>query len=88
MPGNPFRSRNKARMGSISRTNQNQGGGEKKAGLPPTMALTQQRNLAFRHRHPILLPMSVLIKTANPNVNPTRPIGSIPKNYVTRHFVL
>ena len=75
-------------MGSSSRTNQNQGGGDKKAGLPPTMQMTAQRNLGFRHRHTILLPMSVLIQTANPNVNPTRPTGGDSRNYVTRNWVV
>lgn len=87
MPGNPFKSANKAKMGSIARTNQNQGGGDKKAGLPPTMRMTQQINLAYRHRHPILLPMSMLMITANPNVNPSRPTGSDPRNFVTRNWV-
>jgi hypothetical protein len=81
--GNPFRAKaSRSRLGSIARTNGNQGGGDKKAGLPPTMLMTQQRNLAFRHRHPILLPMSLLIQTANPNVKQSRPVDGRPLNYI------
>jgi len=86
--GNPFRAKaSRSRLGSIARTNGNQGGGDKKAGLPPTMRLTQANHLAFRHRHTILLSMSSLIQTANPRVNPTPPISSQPKNFVTRRWV-
>jgi len=86
--GNAFRSKaSRSRMGSISRTNQNQGGGDKKAGLPPTMGITQTRYLAFRHRHPILMSMSSLMVTANPRVNPTHPISSNSRNFITRRWV-
>jgi hypothetical protein len=86
--GNPFRAKaSRSRLGSTARTNGNQGGGEKKAGLPPTMRLTQASNLAFRHRHPILLSMASLIQTANPRVNPTHPISSQPKNFLTRRWI-
>jgi hypothetical protein len=86
--GNAFRSKaSRSRMGSTARTNQNQGGGEKKAGLPPTATMTQNRWLAFRHRHPILMTMSQLQVTANPRVNPTHPISSTSRNFVTRRWV-
>ncbi len=81
--GNPFRAKaSRSRLGSTARTNINQGGGVKKAGLPPVMRMTQQNYLAFRHRHTVLLPMSQLIVTANPNVKQSRPISGRPENYI------
>lgn len=80
--GNAFRSKaSRSRMGSTARTNQNQGGGDKKAGLPPTATMTANRYLAFRHRHPILMTMSSLMVTANPRVQQSRPIEGRPINY-------
>lgn len=81
--GNPFKAKaSRSRLGSTARTNQNQGGGDKKAGLPPVMRMTQQRFLAYKHRNPILLSLSRLIVTANPNVKPSRPIDGRPQNYI------
>jgi len=79
--GNPFNRSNHARMGSTARTDQNQGGGNKKAGLVPTMALTQASAIAYNVRH---LPksMAVMKITVFPNVKPSRPVDGRPLNYI------
>lgn len=58
-------------------TNQNQGGGNKKAGFPYLVARDSWTSVAF-HRIPQKL--SVLQMTMNPNVRPSRPIGVTPSN--------
>ena len=57
-------------------SNQNQGGGDKKAGRVP-IALTEATNVAYVVNN---LPRSnaVMSITANPNVRQSRPIGSRP----------
>ena len=78
--GNPFRRSNNARLSSTARTNQNQGGGVKKAGLPPTAAVPAAKWLGYKHRG---LPLSGvrMAFTANPNVKPSHGIGAKPQNY-------
>ncbi len=58
-------------------SNQNQGGGNKKAGQVPTGTLTEERWLAYRGAG---LPRSnaFMSTTVNPNVRQSRPIGSRP----------
>lgn len=81
--GNAFRAKaSRSRMGSISRTNVNQGGGDKKAGLPPVMRMTQQRFLAYKHRHTALQPLVTWQITANPKVQQSRPIATRPQNWI------
>jgi len=57
-------------------SNQNQGGGDKKAGRVPN-GLTEATNIAYAING---LPKSnaFMAITANPNVRPSRPIGSRP----------
>ena len=78
--GNPFRRSNNARLTSIARTNQNQGGGPKKAGLVPTAVMPAARWIAYNTRG---LPLSGvrMAFTVNPRVRPTRPVGGKPQNY-------
>jgi hypothetical protein len=65
---------------SSARTNVNQGGGPKKAGLVPTAILTRATWLGYKRRG---LPRTAvqMMFTANPRVNPTRPVGGKPQNY-------
>ena len=55
-------------------TNQNTGGGNKKAGFPPAIGVTTSMQLSLRDRH---LPQTAktLAITVNPKVSPSRPIG-------------
>lgn len=78
--GNPFKRTNGARMGSTVQTVQNQGGGNKKAGLVPTMAMTEAKTIAYNVRH---LPKSAAVMkiTLFPNVKQSRPIQIRPGNY-------
>lgn len=63
-----------------STMNQPQGGGNKKAGLVPTMAMTERRNIAYQTRH---LPQSMAVMKMNlyTNVRQSRPIYIRPTNY-------
>lgn len=65
---------------SSARTNVNQGGGNKKAGLVPTAILTRATWLGYKHRG---LPRTAvqMAFTANPRVNPSKPISGKPQNY-------
>ncbi len=58
-------------------TNQNQGGGEKKAGLVPTETASVATAIGYKVRG---LPKSLnmMTVTANPNVRQSRPIGIRP----------
>tara|TARA_B100000927_G_C16209373_1_gene366909 strand:+ start:341 stop:574 length:234 start_codon:yes stop_codon:yes gene_type:complete len=58
-------------------TNQNQGGGDKKAGLVPTETASVATTVAYNVRG---LPKSLnmMTVTANPNVRQSRPIGIRP----------
>lgn len=78
--GNPFRRSNHARLTSTARTNQNQGGGNKKAGLVPTAVLPAAVWIGYRNRG---LPKSAvqMAFTLNPRVQQSRPIGGNPLNY-------
>ena len=78
--GNPFKRTNNARMTSSARTNQNQGGGPKKAGLVPTATLPAAKWIGYKNRG---LPLSGvrMAFTVNPNVKPSHGIGARPGNY-------
>lgn len=56
--------------------NQNQGGGSKKAGLPPTVGFTQAIQVAYRNRN-YPQSRSTMILTANPKVRQSAPIGRV-----------
>lgn len=60
--------------------NRNQGGGPKKAGLVPVMAMTSARYISFKDRG---YPKSVNVMkiTANPNVKQSRPTEIRPGNW-------
>ena len=78
--GNPFKNTNGARMGSTVQTVQNQGGGDKKAGLVPTMAMTESRWISYNVRH-LTKTAAVMKITLFPNVKQSRPIQIRPGNY-------
>jgi hypothetical protein len=61
--------------------NQNQGGGNKKAGLVPTADIPVAAFNGYRNRG---LPKSLYLMriTANPNVQQSRPISSRPVNFI------
>ena len=66
------------RTSSVSSiTNQNQGGGDKKAGLVPTETASVAAAISYKVKG---LPKSlnVMTVTANPNVRQSRPIGIRP----------
>jgi len=71
-----FRGSNHAQMGSNVMTVQNQGGGNKKAGLGRPMAYTMATRIAFHNRGKGINNLSVMRITKNPNVVQSRPIGS------------
>jgi hypothetical protein len=83
--GNAFKSTNRNRMSSNAYTDQNQGGGDKKAGFPHTVGrdhwtsiyMGAGNNVAVTGRCCSLTQLQI---TANPNVCQSRPIGS------TYHF--
>jgi len=58
----------------------NQGGGDKKAGLKPTMAMTMWRNIAYNQPSAGANNLTVLTYTVNPHVNQSRGIGHLPIN--------
>ena len=64
-------------MDSIS--NQNQGGGVKKAGLIPRVAKDHWFAIYTHKNTKSMWYMSV---TANPNVQQSRPVGGRPENYI------
>lgn len=68
---NPFSSSNRSNMGSNAITDQNQGGGDKKAGLPKMVGRDSWTSVNITDR-----PLSVLQFTVNPNVTISKPIGS------------
>ena len=78
--GNPFRRTNNAKLTSTARTNQNQGGGPKKAGQVPTATLPAAKWLGYKHRG---LPLSNvrMAFTVNPRVQQGRPVYGKPQNY-------
>mgnify|MGYP001478327395 FL=1 len=61
-------------------TNQNQGGGMKKAGLVPTETASVAQALSYRVRG-LPLPMMRMKLTANPNVMQSRPTWVRSDNY-------
>ena len=64
-------------MSSI--VNQNQGGGNKKAGFPYIVGRTAWTTIAFNERG-IPHTLDFMRKTVNPNVNQSRPIGRMVNN--------
>ena len=70
----------KARYES-SIVNQNQGGGNKKAGLVPTADIPVAAFIGYRNRG---LPKTLYLMqiTVNPNVQQSRPISGRPENYI------
>jgi len=66
---------NRSRMGSNARTDQNQGGGEKKAGFPHMIGREHFTSLFIIDK-----PLSFLRMTKLPLANPSRPIGSDVRN--------
>ena len=78
--GNPFKRSNNARMLNSAAVNRNQGGGSKKAGLPPTAVLPAAVWIAYNtHHYPRTARQMAF--TLNPNVRPSRPIDTRPANY-------
>lgn len=71
-----FRGSNRSQMGSNVMTVQNQGGGNKKAGLGRPMAYTMANQIAFKNRGKGINNLSLLRITKNPGVVQSRPIGS------------
>ena len=63
--------------------NQNQGGGNKKAGLVPTADIPVAAFNAYRDRG-LPKPLYLMRITANPNVKQSRPICGRPENYTDR----
>ena len=61
--------------------NQNQGGGDKKAGLPPTMRMTSAKWIGYKNRgYP--KPMSIMKLPLVSTVRQTRPIQVRPQNWI------
>ena len=73
--GNMFSSSNRSQMGSNVATVQIQGGGNKKAGFPYVIGRDMHTNIAFKSSGG-LDNLVFLMKTVNPNVSISRPIGS------------
>ena len=71
--GNPFASSSRSQMGSQAITNQNQGGGEKKAGFPYIVGRDSWSSI-YLHNTSQRLP--TLRMTLFPKVRQSRPIGS------------
>jgi len=61
---------------SIPSVYANQGGGDKKAGLKPTMDMTQWRNIYYNSQEAGANNLFILKVTVNPNVCQSRPVGS------------
>ena len=77
LPAKTFMGSNRNRMGSNAITDQNQGGGAKKAGLGRPMAYTQATRVAFHSRGKGINNLATMKLTVNPNVHPSRPISSM-----------
>ena len=81
--GNPFsvRASHALLTHSSARTNQNQGGGNKKAGLVPTAVMPAAKWIGYKNRG---LPLSGvrMAFTVNPRVQQSRPIYGEPLNYI------
>ena len=63
-----------------SLTNQNQGGGPKKAGLVPTEAISAAQRESYAARG-YLKPLSTMQFTMNPNVKQSRPVWVRPGHW-------
>ena len=73
--GNKFSASNHARMGSNAITDQNQGGGDKKAGFPHTIGRDHWVSIYLNNTSQNL---KVLQFTVNPNVRQSRGVGHGP----------
>lgn len=73
--GNPFSSSSRYQMGSNATTDQNQGGGSKKAGFPYQIGRESWSSIYLRNTSQNL---KVLQFTVNPNVRQSRGIGHGP----------
>jgi hypothetical protein len=62
-------------------TNQNQGGGNKKAGNVPVMQMTAARNIAFRN-HGYPKPLSLMKLPLVSKVSQSRPTQVRPQNWI------
>ena len=89
MPGLPARAfstnASRSQFNSIPGVYANQGGGMKKAGLKPTMDMTQWRNIYYSSQEAGANNLLVLKRTVNPNVCQSRPIGSFTQGNVYWH---
>ena len=85
--GNSFRRSNRSALGSTARTNQNQGGGNKKAGLVPTAVMTTATWRAYRD-HGLPLSMGRMRLPLITTTRPPRPIGSNSVNYYGKFDIL
>jgi len=78
-------SSNRAGFVSSATTNQNQGGGEKKAGFPYIVGRTQWTNIALQTNNNgngvCNCSLKTLRFTANPNVRQSRPVYLRPQSY-------
>ena len=82
--GNMFRSSSRNRMGSNAITDQEQGGGSKKAGFPYQIGREWQTSITLGSTDPVsghCCTLKTLQLNLFPNARPSRPIGS------TGHFV-
>ena len=78
--GNPFSSSNNARMGSNAVTDQNQGGGDKKAGFPYQVGRISWTSVALQTTNAVVNNTCCSLKSYQTmiytNVQQSRPIGS------------
>ena len=77
--GNMFSRSNRAQMMSSAITDQNQGGGDKKAGLVPRVAKDHWFAVYTNYN---TKPLAVMMMNRFPQANQTRPIGGRPENYI------
>lgn len=78
--GNMFSRSNRAQMMSSYLIDQNQGGGDKKAGLVPRVA--KDHMFAVYTSSNATFPLSMWRKNRGPQANQTRPIQGRPENYI------
>lgn len=82
---------NRAGFVSSATVNQNQGGGDKKAGFPYIVGRTQWTNIAFQTNNnnkdgkTCNCSLKSLQFTANPNVKQSRPTQIRPINFMSYH---
>jgi len=78
--GNMFSRSNRSQMTSSHLVVQNQGGGNKKAGLVPRVAKEYMFKV-YTHYN-ATLPLSMWMKNRGPQASQTRPIQGRPENYI------